>query len=150
MWGGYEILGKACLETGQKERALAAYLKETELRSDPELTFKVAELYFLEKDYEQAARWYEKIPSSFLHYPRARVYLAGCYARNKDYPRAEALYRECAETFPEYSQICFFNLARISLWEGADAKAQSWLEKISDSGIREKIVSDDSFKRLLE
>ena len=144
LWGAYQILGDAYLKTGKEDLAREAYVNEAELRAGAEPAIKLGDFYFNRKEYAAAARWYENIPSGHPTYPLSRIYLAGCYAQQKEYNRARTIYLTAAENFPEYSQFCFFNLARISLRQGREEEARDWLDKIEDPEIREKISSDSA------
>ncbi len=138
-WQGYEMLGDSYRERGEFAPALKSYLRGW--KGDPSLSAlagKAADLYFRKGDYQQAVEWYGKIPPSASSYPRARVYLAGCYAQLGDLSRAKAGYRNCAERFPDYSQLCFFNLALLNSREGKEEEAKNWIGKITDPALRRK------------
>jgi len=141
-WAGYEILGDACRTGGDIPGARRAYRKGYGINPTPELAARIAESYFLEGGYRPAASWYERIGPESPIYPRARVYLAGCLAAAGEQERAEEIYRSAA-AFAEYSQICYFNLSRISSRRGAEAEADRWAEKITDPRLREKLRRGD-------
>ena len=141
-WAGYEILGDACRAEGDNPGARRAYRKGYKLNPSPELAAKIADSYFLEGGYRPAAGWYGRIGPDSPVYPRARIYLAGCLAAAGEYGRAEEIYREAA-AFAEYSQICCFNLSRISSRKGREAEAARWAEKVTDPRLREKLRRGD-------
>lgn len=141
-WAGYEILGDACRAGGDEPGARRAYREGYGLNPSPELAAKIADSYFLEGGYRTAADWYERIGPATSIYPRARVYLAGCLAAAGEYGRAEEIYRSAA-AFAEYSQICSFNLSRISSRKGREAEAARWAEKVTDPRLREKLRRGD-------
>ena len=140
-WQGYEMLGGAYQKQGKLDAALKTYLRG--LKEEPGNSIfseKAADLYFRKSDYRQAAEWYGKISSLDPQYPRARVYLAGCYAQMGDLSRARSGYQNCAERFPEYAQICFYNLALLNFREGKKEEAELWLKKITEPTLRRKAV----------
>jgi len=136
-------LAQALAETGRWEEARRALVKAVAgERVGPDLALSLADSYFANRDFREAARWYDRVTPDHPEFERARVYLAGCLARSGETARARAAYESCAAGNSSYAQICFYNLARLAMEEGRVEEARRWLERIGDEELRAKAARD--------
>jgi tetratricopeptide (TPR) repeat protein len=136
-------LAQALAETGRWEEARQALVRAVAgSRVGPDLALTLADSYFANRDFREAARWYSRVTADHGEYERARVYLAGCLARSGQTDRARETYESCAAGGSSYAQICFYNLARLDMEEGRQAEARSWFKKIEDPALRKKAAQD--------
>lgn len=136
-------LAQALAETGRWEEARRALVRAVaDWDVGPDLALSLADSYFANRDFQEAAAWYDRVGPDHPEFARARVYLAGCLARSGQTARARAAYESCATGKSSYAQICFYNLARLAMEEGETAEARRWLGRVTDAGLRAKAARD--------
>ncbi len=144
----WEILGEARLEAGENREAEAAFLRAAEEKPSSRTALRLGDLAFRAGDFARAAEWYGKVGPDDPEYPRSRVYLGGALVQTGETERGREIFLRCGEDYPEFFQICRFNLAVISFREGSAEAARGYLGEITDPALLDQIAADPGLSAL--
>lgn len=143
-----EVVGEAWLAEGEWEQAGRVFSRAAEDRPSSRIALRLGDLAFRTGDFPAAVRWYEEVAPDEPEYPRSRVYLAGSYVQIGEEELGRAIFLRCGEDYPEFQQICRFNLAVIAARRGDREAARIHLREITDPALLERAAADPDLSGL--
>ena len=123
------FLGLAYEKTNQLKEAIDQYKTVLELAPDTlPINALIGKACFKNNDYKCAINNLNKLSASYPQHLRSKLILAYAYHYEKDFPRAEEMYKEVLEGLSSDPEI-WFNIAKVQVGQGKYENAQSSIDQ---------------------
>ena len=151
----YKYYGRTLIKTGQDSLGIIHLQKASDLdSSDTDLMNEIANLYYKNKKYGEAATWFRKMIETKKESAKANDWfmLGKSYFFNKNYPDADTAFAKLNELSPAYLSGYLWraqNLMQIDT-SSKEGLAKPFYEKVIELGTADSATATKSCQQLIQ